>query len=111
MTVSIPFGPVNPNGANLYTVDVRLQNGDPAPGFITFDQSAKVTIDSPGYGDIETWQLNIIVSDLTSTQTNPFTLTIKNDPPVFLDPPPVRIEANLGMSNSFTFPTIVDPEG
>ena len=40
----------------------------------------------------------------------PFTLTVKNDPPVFIQPAPVRIEAFSGVNTYYTFPTFQDPE-
>jgi len=40
----------------------------------------------------------------------PFTLTVKNDPPVFIQPAPVRIEANSCVSTQYTLPTFQDPE-
>jgi hypothetical protein len=40
----------------------------------------------------------------------PFTLTVKNDPPVFIQPAPVRIEAFSGVNTQYKFPTYQDPE-
>jgi len=68
-------------------------------------------VTNPGYSELGNLLLDIIVSDSGSTQNNPFTLTIKNDPPVFIYPPPVRIEASVGIQNKYLLPKFADPEG
>jgi hypothetical protein len=55
-------------------------------------------------------KLEIKVWDSFNTLVYPFNLTVKNEPPVFTEPAPVRFEAISGVNTSFTFPAFQDPE-
>jgi hypothetical protein len=54
--------------------------------------------------------LEIKVWDSFNTLVFPFNLNVKNEPPVFTEPAPVRFEAISGVNTSFTFPAFRDPE-
>jgi len=79
------------------------------PSFIKFVNPI-VTFDSPGYAQVAVYYLEIKVWDSYNSKVYPFTLTVKNDPPVFIQPAPVRIEAFSGVSTWYTFPIFQDPE-
>jgi hypothetical protein len=60
-----------------------MTSGGTLPAFITFTDPI-VTFNSPGYAQIGVYDLEIKVWDSLNTQFYPFSLTVKNDPPVFI---------------------------
>ena len=91
------IGTINPYPARTPSADVKLPGGGMPPTFITFADPI-ITFNSPGYAQIGVYNLEIKVWDSINSQVYPFTLTVKNDPPVFIQPAPVRIEAYSGVS-------------
>ena len=94
------IGTVNPFPGRTPSVNVQLAGGGTRPSFITFLDPI-VTYNSPGYPEIGVYSLEIKVWDSSNSQVYPFTLTVKNDPPVFTEPAPVRIEAFSGVNTLY----------
>jgi hypothetical protein len=103
------IGAVNPFPGRTPSTDILLSGGGTRPSFITF-LDPTVTFNSPGYAELAVYNLEIKGWDSSNSQVYPFTLTVKNDPPVFIQPAPVRIEAYSGVSTLYTLPTFQDPE-
>lgn len=55
-------------------------------------------------------KLELKVWDSFNALVYPFNLTVKNEPPVFTEPAPVRFEVISGVNTSFTLPAFQDPE-
>ena len=91
------IGTINPFSGRTPSANVYLSGCSTLPAFITF-ADPEVTFDSPGYPQIGVHDLEIKVWDSINSQVYPFTLTVKNDPPVFIQPAPVRLEAYPGIS-------------
>jgi hypothetical protein len=96
-TSTMNIGTVNPISGRILNANVFSTSEGSLPSFVTFANPI-LTFNSPGYAQIGVYNLEIKVGDSISSQVFPFTLTVKNDPPVFIQPPPVRIEAYSGVN-------------
>jgi hypothetical protein len=103
------IGTVNPFTGRTPSANVYHSGGGTPPAFITFADPV-VTFNSLGYGEIGVYNLEIKVWDSVYSQVYPFTLTVKNDPPVFIQPAPARIEAYSSVSTYYSLPNYQDPE-
>jgi hypothetical protein len=90
------IGTVNPISGRVLSANVYSTSGGTLPSFITYAYPI-LTFNPTGYIQIGVYNLEIKAGDSSSNQVYPFTLTVKNDPPVFIQPPPVRIEAYSGV--------------